>query len=158
MVITKLSHLSPKEHILSSGCGSRIRFLDMESSCENIATCIPIARQRVAKHNPATHAHATIEGRLLLRNGDVNTLLNNRKQCFPWGPPRHYITRISSSGTCVEAGSNTSTVNLQVVGGDEKGNLKSETVKYGHESHGNLTRERLHWRGPAAYTKDRPVL
>jgi hypothetical protein len=28
----------------------------------------------------------------------------------------------------VEAGSNTSTVTLQVVGGDEKGSLKSETV------------------------------
>jgi hypothetical protein len=31
----------------------------------------------------------------------------------------------------VEAGSNTSTVTLRVVGGDEKGSLKSETVKYG---------------------------
>jgi hypothetical protein len=36
----------------------------------------------------------------------------------------------------VEAGSNTSTVVLRVVGGDEKGNLKSETVKYGHKSQG----------------------
>jgi hypothetical protein len=34
----------------------------------------------------------------------------------------------------VEAGSNTSTVTVRVVGGDEKGNLKSETVKYGRES------------------------
>jgi hypothetical protein len=54
----------------------------------------------------------------------------------------------------VEAGSNTSTVTLRVVGGDEKGSLKSETVKYGHESQGTLTRERLCWRGPAAYIKD----
>jgi hypothetical protein len=46
---------------------------------------------------------------------------------------------------CVEAGSNTSTVTLQVVGGDEKGSLKSEAVKYGHESQGTWTRERLHW-------------
>jgi hypothetical protein len=45
--------------------------------------------------------------------------------------------------TCVEAGSNTSTVILRVVGGDEKGSLKSETVKYGHESQGTPTRERL---------------
>jgi hypothetical protein len=30
----------------------------------------------------------------------------------------------------VEAGSNTFTVILRVVGGDEKGSLKSETVKY----------------------------
>jgi hypothetical protein len=50
----------------------------------------------------------------------------------------------------VEAGSNTSTVTLRVVGGDEKGSLKSETVKYGHESQMTRTRERLRWRGPAA--------
>jgi hypothetical protein len=41
----------------------------------------------------------------------------------------------------VEAVSNTSTVSLCVVGGDEKGSLESETVKYGHESHGTRTRE-----------------
>jgi hypothetical protein len=41
----------------------------------------------------------------------------------------------------VEAGSNTSTVDLRVVGGDGKGSLESETVKYGHESHGTLTRK-----------------
>jgi hypothetical protein len=35
----------------------------------------------------------------------------------------------------VDAGSNTSTVALKVVGGDEKGSLKSETVKYGQESY-----------------------
>jgi hypothetical protein len=58
----------------------------------------------------------------------------------------------------VEAGSNTPTVTLRVVGGDEKGSLKSETVKYGRESKGTRTRERLRWQGPAAYTKDRPVL
>jgi hypothetical protein len=58
----------------------------------------------------------------------------------------------------VEAGSNTSTVTLRVVGGDEKGSLKSETVKYGYESKGTRTRERLRWRVPAAYTKVRPVL
>jgi hypothetical protein len=50
-------------------------------------------------------------------------------------------------------------VTLGVVGGDERGSLKSETVKYGHESQGTRTRERLHWRGPAAYTKDtRPLV
>jgi hypothetical protein len=36
----------------------------------------------------------------------------------------------------VEAGSNTPTVTLRVVGGEEKGSLKSETVKYGRESQG----------------------
>jgi hypothetical protein len=35
---------------------------------------------------------------------------------------------------------------------------KSETVKYGHESHWTRTRERLRWRGSAAYTLDRLVL
>jgi hypothetical protein len=46
-----------------------------------------------------------------------------------------------STVTRVEAGSNTSTVTLRVVGGDEKGSLKSETVKYGRESQGARTRE-----------------
>jgi hypothetical protein len=42
----------------------------------------------------------------------------------------------------VEAGSNTSTVTLRVVRGDEKGSLTSETVKYGRESQGTRTPER----------------
>jgi hypothetical protein len=48
----------------------------------------------------------------------------------------------------VEAGSDTSTVTLRVVGGNEKRTLKSETVKYGRDA---LARA-------AAYTKDRSVL
>jgi hypothetical protein len=55
--------------------------------------------------------------------------------------------------TRVEAGSNTSTVTLRVVGGDEKGSLKSQTVKYGRKSQGTRTRERLRWQGPAAHTQ-----
>jgi hypothetical protein len=47
---------------------------------------------------------------------------------------------------------------LRVIGSDEKGSLKSETVKCGHKSQGTRTRERLHWRGPAVCTKDRSVL
>jgi hypothetical protein len=35
-------------------------------------------------------------------------------------------------------GFNTSSVPLRVVGGEEKGSYKSETVKYGHESERNL--------------------
>jgi hypothetical protein len=58
----------------------------------------------------------------------------------------------------VEAGSNTSTVTLRVVGGDEKGSLKSEPVKYGREYQGTRTQERLRWQGPAAYTEDSPGL
>jgi hypothetical protein len=41
----------------------------------------------------------------------------------------------------VEAGSNTSTVTLRVVEGDEKGSLESETVKYGREYQGTRTRK-----------------
>jgi hypothetical protein len=63
-----------------------------------------------------------------------------------------------SVDTRVEAGSNTSIVTLRVVGGDEKGSLKSETVKYGHEFQATRTRERLCCRGPAADIHDRPVL
>jgi hypothetical protein len=58
----------------------------------------------------------------------------------------------------VEAGSNTSTVTLRVVGGDEKGSIKSETVKYDHEFYGTRTRKRLRRRGPAAIVNDRTVL
>jgi hypothetical protein len=43
--------------------------------------------------------------------------------------------------SCVEAGSNTSTVALRVVGGDKKESLESETVKYGSEAHGTRTRD-----------------
>jgi hypothetical protein len=68
------------------------------------------------------------------------------------------IGELGQSATRVEAGSNTSIVTLRVVGGDEKGSLRSETVKYGLESQGTWTRERLRWQWPAAYTKDRPLL
>jgi hypothetical protein len=57
----------------------------------------------------------------------------------------------------MEVGSNTSTVALRVVRGDEEGSLESEAVKYDRESHGTGTRERLRWRGPAVVVNDRPV-
>jgi hypothetical protein len=41
---------------------------------------------------------------------------------------------------------------------DPESRLKSETVKYGHESQGTRTRERLRWRGSSTYIKDRPVV
>jgi hypothetical protein len=58
----------------------------------------------------------------------------------------------------VVAGSNTSTCDLRVVGGDKNGSVESETIKYGRESHWTLTRERIRWRGPAAIVNDRPIL
>jgi hypothetical protein len=60
--------------------------------------------------------------------------------------------------TRVEEGSNTSTVTLRVVGGDEKGSLESETVKYVRQSQGTRTPKLLRWQRPAGYTRDRPVL
>jgi hypothetical protein len=81
---------------------------------------------------------------------------NNRTAVFSmWYVPRCYkLDEVQFIR--VEAGSNTSTVTLRFVGGNGKGNLKSETVKYGHGSQGTQTRERLGWRGLAAYTNDRP--
>jgi hypothetical protein len=48
----------------------------------------------------------------------------------------YYLCSVVVLVPCVEAGSNTSTVTLRVVGGDEKGSLKSDRVKYGYESEG----------------------
>jgi hypothetical protein len=78
-----------------------------------------------------------------------------------WSVPRSYLEenlRDQLVVARVEAGSNTSTVTLRVVRGDEMGSLKSETVKYGRESQGTRNRERMRWEGPAAYTKDRPLV
>jgi hypothetical protein len=73
-----------------------------------------------------------------------------------WSAKRLYNEDLTL--TRVAAEWNTSTVTLRVVGGDEMVSLKSEAVKYGHESQGTRTRETLRWQEPAAYTKDRPVL
>jgi hypothetical protein len=85
---------------------------------------------------------------------------NCLKRCFVCDPCRRVVSRtrleFSYLKTRVEAGSNTSTVTQRVVVGDEKGSLKSETVKYGREYQGTQTREILCWQGPVAYTKDRP--
>jgi hypothetical protein len=73
-----------------------------------------------------------------------------------------WVWNVSFSGyrlyCLVEVGSNTSTVALRVVGSDKKGNLESETVKYGRESHGTRNREWMRWRGPAVIVNDSPIL
>jgi hypothetical protein len=51
----------------------------------NIVTCIPIARQRVDKHIPATCVHATEEGLPLLGNGAVNMHSWQQKTMFSVG-------------------------------------------------------------------------
>jgi hypothetical protein len=68
-----------------------------------------------------------------------------------------YIKNSERFFTGVEARSNTSTVTLRVVGGDDEGSLKFARVKYVHETKGTRT-QGLRWRGPVAYTKYRPVL
>jgi hypothetical protein len=78
----------------------------------------PVSGQQPGKHVPtAKDTNGTIE------------------QCFLCGPCREV-----KPGQ-FEAGSNTTTVVLRVVEGDEKRSLESETVKYGHEFHGTRTRE-----------------
>jgi hypothetical protein len=62
-----------------------------------------IIRQRIGKYVSATTPN----------NGSIVEI-----RCFPFGPPRGYITNPDG----VEAGSNTSTIALGAVGGDEKGN------------------------------------
>jgi hypothetical protein len=49
-------------------------------------------------------------------------------------------------------------VTLRVVGGDEKGSLKSETVKYGCKSQGTRTAKDCAGKGQRHIKKDRPVL
>jgi hypothetical protein len=131
------------------------------------------ARQRLAK----SHCHANRDSAKV--SVDTRNLgITRRFRCSGYRRPidelfgvvasirssqaykREFILELNSfiRKSRVEAGSNTSTITLRVVGGDEKGSLESDTIKYGREIQGTRTRERLRWRGPAAYTKDRPVL
>jgi hypothetical protein len=127
----------------------------------NIVTHMPITRQRLCKHIPK-HTRSTI-GYPLLGSGPINTHSWQQETVFsvgsvPWSCKRAQSEEWTVGHSRVEAGSNTSTVTLRVVGGDEKGSLESETVKYGRESYGVRTRKWLRWRGPAAIVNDRPVL
>jgi hypothetical protein len=70
-----------------------------------------------------------------------NCVVTRNRRGFLCGPCCGYVTRgvsckirelelgVQGVITRVEAGSNTSTLTLRVVGGDEKGSLKSERVK-----------------------------
>jgi hypothetical protein len=60
--------------------------------------------------------------------------------------------------TRVEAGSHTSTVTLRVVGGDEKGSLKFETVKIWSRVARDSDLRKTTLARATSYTKDRPVL
>jgi hypothetical protein len=121
----------------------------------------PVSKEWISKHIPtATNKHATIEEPISKQGiGKHTTIGGCWKQCFLFGPckvviMKSWVPELSH----VEAGSNTSTVALRVVGGDKKGRLESETVKYGRKSHRTQTQEWLHWPGPAAIVNDRPIL
>jgi hypothetical protein len=78
-----------------------------------------------------------------------------------WSVPRSYLDDWDDTVTRVEASSNTSTVALLIVGGDKKGSLKFETVKYGREAQRTRTRtrERLLDKGQQHIQKtDRPLV
>jgi hypothetical protein len=79
---------------------------------------------------------STVEGRPLLGNASLDTFSQQRINKSSLGVKEIFSMESRISQSRVEAGSNTSTVALRVVGGDGKGSLESETVKYGHESHG----------------------
>jgi hypothetical protein len=55
--------------------------------------------------------------------------------------PRLYKETVGFLRSRVEEGSNTCTAALLIVGGDKKGSLESERVKYAHESRGTQTQE-----------------
>jgi hypothetical protein len=83
-----------------------------------------VSRQRLGKHVPAaTDTHASV---FLL--GPCKGVIRNTTEA------RKVVSR-------VKARSKTSTVALRVVGGDGKGSLEYETVKYGHQSHGTRTQK-----------------
>jgi hypothetical protein len=75
-----------------------------------------------------------------------------------WSMPKCYKRHKLGAAvrTRVEAGSNTSTVTLQVVGGDDKGSLKSETVKYGRKSQGTRTKKDCAGKGQQHIQKTDP--
>jgi hypothetical protein len=101
--------------------------------------------QQFGKHN--TLATVSSGNRWTVRGGDYYSV----RLEIPWEK-----LQSASVQARVEAGSNTSTVTLRVVGDDEKGSLQSETVKYGHETKETRTQEGLLSRGPVAYTKTDP--
>jgi hypothetical protein len=126
----------------------------------NIVTYRPSTRQRLGKHIPAKayapnnrtsivtqwiskQAFSTIQ-RLFFLCGPCREVIKGQRMSFEWEPCGggvEYLHRESASRRR-----------------RRKGSLKTGTVKYGREIQGTRTRETLRWRGPAAYTKDRPVL
>jgi hypothetical protein len=100
-----------------------------------------------------------------LGNGALNTPLRQQSYClkqyFLLGPckdvSRKGISVFVTQEPVPRRGRIPPLWALRVVGGDEKGSLKSERVKYGCESQGTRAWERLRWQGPTACTNNRHV-
>jgi hypothetical protein len=82
---------------------------------------------------------------------------NNKRTMFPvWSVPRDY--KIDKEWNPCGGGFEYLQRDPANRRRRRKESLKFETLKYGHEYQGTQTCERLRWRGPASYTKDRPAL
>jgi hypothetical protein len=110
------------------------------------------ARQRLGKHHLKAGIATEVEVSSLGNGSLVSAPTDNK--------PKYELFCVVAAirSSRMEAGYNTSTVALSVVGGDEKRSLESETVNYGREFHWTRSREWLRWREPAAIVNDRPVL
>jgi hypothetical protein len=85
----------------------------------------------------------------------------SRRCLLSWLPNNYnqmLETEVRHKKSHVDLGPETSILALWVIGGDKRGSLKSETVKYDHKSYETQTQKWLHWQGPAAIVNDRPVL
>jgi hypothetical protein len=87
------------------------------------------------------HCQASTQYRRSSNHATITTILTTDEVFSVWFVPRLY-NEIPE----YLPGSNTSTVALRGVGGDEKGSLESGTAKYCLETHGTRTREWLRWR------------
>jgi hypothetical protein len=118
------------------------KFCPSHGSLQNTVVCRPISRKR--PRNKQLYNHCYIARHRLRKQARTRQMHCNKETVFS----ARYVPRCYKQGK----------LEVAVVGGDEKGSLKSETIKYGLKSQGTWTRERLCWQGPAAHTKDRPDL
>jgi hypothetical protein len=105
----------------------------LEPRCSDKPTDAIIIRCYATTHKPGVHGSILVQRSNRTVEPDVCYAV--RAELFKEGP---YPGRMAS---CVEVGSNTSTVTLRVVGGDEDRSLEYGTIKYGCESHRSRTQE-----------------
>jgi hypothetical protein len=116
---------------------------------KSTVTCRPIARQRTQQKNVLQSVFYVVRAMSIAKKRSckhvsltgVSPEIRADEFRHPYGNGVRYLHRDPASRRR-----------------RQRGSLKSETVKYDHESQETRTRERLRWRGPAAYTRDIPVL